>query len=138
LRKTLQRQAIIEELQSSKSHPTASEVHRAVRRRINNVSLGTIYRNLEKLVSAGMVRKLDMGKGEARFDMITEPHHHVRCSHCGLLADIDDIPEGILPAGFISENGFEITGYKLEYLGICSSCRTANNELESSYSKHSE
>ena len=84
-RKTAQRQAIMDELFNQLTHPTATELHRAVRKRISNISLGTIYRNLESMVKGGLARKIDMGKGEARFDAILTPHCHVKCSSCGRL-----------------------------------------------------
>ena len=67
-RKTRQREVIMEELAASKSHPTAAELYQTVRRRVPNISLGTVYRNLDLLSQAGTIQKLDTIGSEARFD----------------------------------------------------------------------
>ena len=67
-RNTRQRQVILEELQKLTSHPTAAVLYDIVRRRLPKISLGTVYRNLELLARMGMVQKLELAGGEARFD----------------------------------------------------------------------
>jgi len=79
LRITRQRRVILEELQRTKSHPTADELYRKVRRRLPRISLGTVYRNLELLSRSGLIRKLEIGGGKMRFDGIVEPHYHIHC-----------------------------------------------------------
>ncbi|MCF6287226.1 MAG: transcriptional repressor, partial [Candidatus Hydrogenedentes bacterium] len=64
-RMTRQRMVILEQLQAMHSHPTADELYVVVRRQLPNVSLGTIYRNLDVLTKSGQVRKLDSGGGHA-------------------------------------------------------------------------
>jgi Fur family ferric uptake transcriptional regulator len=115
---------IVEELRKSRSHPTATELYEASRRRLPRISLGTVYRNLNVLGRMGLVRKVEGPHGEARFDGNVEPHHHVRCIHCGGVADVVDLPDG--PRGEELEDvaGFEILGYRLEFIGICPECRT--------------
>ena len=60
-RNTKQRQVILEELQKVTSHPTAAGLYDIVRLRLPKISLGTVYRNLERLASAGTIRKLELG-----------------------------------------------------------------------------
>jgi Fur family ferric uptake transcriptional regulator len=123
-RNTRQRRVIVEELMKSSSHPTASELYEATRRRLPRISLGTVYRNLNLLGRMGLVRKVEGPGGEARFDGNVEPHHHVRCIHCGGVADVVDLPAG--PRGDELEDvgGYEILGYRLEFIGVCPECRT--------------
>ena len=57
MNKTVQRDAILAELRSVKSHPTADELYAALRVRMPQISLGTVYRNLEQMSQAGMIRQ---------------------------------------------------------------------------------
>jgi len=121
-RMTHQRRVILEELRDRGGHPTAEELHRRVRRRLPNISLGTVYRSLEVLARAGAVRPLYLGARRRRFDGQGEPHYHVRCTACGA---IRDVPAGLLPALDAPAEalcGFRITGHRLEFEGLCPRC----------------
>ncbi|MGA2033176.1 MAG: transcriptional repressor [Thermoguttaceae bacterium] len=122
-RNTRQRQMILEELLRLESHPTASGLYDVVRRRLPRISLGTVYRNLELLAQAGAIRKLDMGGAEARFDGNVHPHDHVRCVECGQMADVAVAPIDLSDRGPHDFHGYQILGRRLEFLGICPSCR---------------
>ncbi|MCI5226738.1 MAG: transcriptional repressor, partial [Candidatus Electrothrix sp. AX2] len=88
IRLTTQRQILLEELSKVSSHPTACELYEIVRKRLPRIGLGTVYRNLELMVHAGMIRKLELGGKQKRFDARTDLHYHVRCSFCGKMADL--------------------------------------------------
>lgn len=122
-RNTRQRTVVLEEVKQTTSHPTAMEVYEAARRRLPRISLGTVYRNLERLEEQGFIRKLDTGGGEARFDGDVEPHHHVRCVGCGVVGDVPGVAADAWPGGLPSVQGYEIVGYRLELAGVCSDCR---------------
>ena len=120
---TRQRRIILEELSTVRTHPTADEVHRMVRRRMPNISLGTVYRNLELLASQGAVKMLEHGTSKKRFDYNISEHYHVRCGKCGQTDDLDVRPLKSLKGITGETAGYEITGYSLEFEGICPDCR---------------
>jgi Fur family ferric uptake transcriptional regulator len=122
-RQTKQREVILDVLRKTDRHPTAGEIHEMVRRRIPRVSLGTIYRNLEILASCGMIRKIDTGFSQRRFDWDKEQHYHIRCLSCGLLEDAPLEPLSTLEGALEGSTTFEITGHQLEFQGLCPSCR---------------
>lgn len=122
-RKTRQRTVILEELRKVSSHPTAAELYEMARRRLPRISLGTVYRNLDRLARNGIIRKLELGGGEARFDGKLERHYHVRCVHCGQVDDIHAGRRDAVKGGFRSVHGYEILGYHLEFTGICPECK---------------
>jgi len=122
-RNTQQRRVIVDELRKHPTHPTAAELYEATRRRLPRISLGTVYRNLDVLGRMGVVRKIEVGGGEARFDLNVTPHHHVRCVHCSNVADVRDSPVALSTDGIEEIAGHEIVGYRLEFTGICSECR---------------
>ena len=125
-RNTPQRRVILEELQKSRSHPTAGELYQMVRRRLPKISLGTVYRNLDLLAEAGKIQKLDLGSSEARFDAETDAHYHVRCVRCGRVDDVANVPCDLVGDEFAEVAGYEILGHRLEFLGICPQCNHAH------------
>lgn len=122
-RNTRQRRVILEELQKLRSHPTVVVLHDIVRRRLPKISLGTVYRNLERLAEAGMVRKLDLHGTEAHFDGDLSPHDHIRCVQCGRVDDVPLVPLELSSTVREDQIGYQILGHRLELLGVCPECR---------------
>ena len=122
-RNTRQRQVVLEELQKIDFHPTAAELYELARRRLPRISLGTVYRNLELLVQMGVIRKVETTTNEARFDSQTDRHHHVHCIRCGRVADARGFAEEPAELAIENLNGFEIHGFRLDFVGICPDCQ---------------
>src|SRR5262245_62121758 len=76
-RYTSQRAAVFDYLEKVKTHPTAEEVYRAVRRQLPKISLATVYKALEALVAARLAAKLTNGDGAARYDCRGDDHYHL-------------------------------------------------------------
>lgn len=129
MRLTNQRRIILEELQAVTSHPTADEVYGMVRQKMPRISLGTVYRNLEVLSGLGLVRKLENGGGQKRFDGDVSPHHHIRCEMCGKVGDIFDAPDiSGIEHGLTTD--FLITDVALEFSGICPQCQAVEKQQQ--------
>lgn len=122
---TVQRQIILEELRRFPTHPTADEVFHRVRERLPQVSLGTVYRNLDVLVRTGHAVKLGAATAQARFDGDLDQHYHIRCVHCGRLDDADFDEPAKPPSARAHAPGYEVTGYRLEFEGVCPDCQEA-------------
>lgn len=122
-RQTKQREAILEELREATSHPTAVELYEMVRKRLPKISLGTVYRNLERLAEDGSIKKLESGNAQARFDGRREHHWHVRCVRCAGLSDLMEAP--VVPESVSSRDldGHVILGLRVEYVGVCPTCK---------------
>lgn len=119
---TEQRAAVYRSLCSTTEHPTADEVFTAVREQIADISLATVYKALETLVSCGLAMKLTYGDGSARYDARTDEHFHARCLRCGAVRDVQSSAiEGPLPE-IRPENGFRVEAYRLEVVGYCGAC----------------
>src|SRR5262245_60728321 len=88
-RPTRQRRAIFAALSTRHDHPTAETLHRAVRARVPDLSLATVYTTLEILVGAGLAGRLVGPDGVARYDARTDGHDHLRCLGCGRIDDVD-------------------------------------------------
>jgi Fur family transcriptional regulator, peroxide stress response regulator len=70
------------------THPTAEEVYRLVRKKISNVSLATVYRNLHLLAEEGKIREVQFQDDVIRYDGMLDAHEHFYCVTCGTVQDL--------------------------------------------------
>jgi Fe2+ or Zn2+ uptake regulation protein len=130
LRVTPQRGVILETVSHLGGHPTATEVFDQAVRRLPGLNVATVYRTLEALRLAGLVDGMDDG-GPARFSLrdLDHPHHHLVCSVCGSVAELD--PEPVL--GFAAQirrrNGFRLQTDHLALPGQCRKCAGRLQEM---------
>jgi Fe2+ or Zn2+ uptake regulation protein len=123
-RVTPQRLTIARVVRELDTHVTAEQVLSAVSDRLPGVSLPTIYATLDLLEELGSVRRVSAGGGAVLYDPRTHPHHHVVCTRCGAVADIDaPLDEGaVLDAA--REAGFEPERADTVVHGLCAACRS--------------
>jgi len=117
---TEQRSAVYRFLACTDQHPTADEVFTVVRREIPDISLATVYKALETLVSCGLAVKLTYGDDSARYDARTDDHYHSRCLGCGMVRDVPGEAE-VLPRLEVGDD-FRVQGYRVEVVGYCRHC----------------
>ena len=125
LRMTRQRRLILDELRTPGGHLTADEMYARVRAKLPNISLGTVYRNLEILSEAHLIRKLRLGCGRKQYDGGLHRHYHVRCVLCGKVSDVPAGSFGDLDAAASKTTDFGILGHELVFDGECPECRAA-------------
>jgi len=123
-RYTSQRAAVYSYLEKVETHPTAEEVCQAVRTKLPQISLATVYKALEALVEARLATKLTYGDGSARYDCRGEDHYHLRDVVTG---EVRDLPASFDPSlldkldpelvKMLAQHGFQVTGHRLEVLG---------------------
>ena len=130
MRMTSQREIILKELQDSHQHLTADELYERVKKIMPRISLATVYRNLETLSEAGIIGKLEISGRQKRFDFDVHPHDHIFCLECHRVDNIEFDRNLVNPAVVASDKGYRITGYRVEFKGICSACRTILNNKE--------
>ncbi len=128
LRMTNQREMILQELKKSKDHLTADELYERVKKKMPRISLATVYRNLEILSEAGMIGKLEVSGRQKRFDWDTGEHDHIHCIQCHR---VDNLNLNRKELGLLSSEtikGYRISGYRLEFSGVCSQCLKKNRK----------
>lgn len=123
LRMTHQREILLEELRNSGQHLSADELYERVRKIIPHISLATVYRNLEILADLGIVAKLEISGRQMRFDYDVAKHDHIFCIVCHRVDNIDVQEKQIPDIPALKEGGYSITGYRLEFAGICPKCQ---------------
>jgi Fe2+ or Zn2+ uptake regulation protein len=123
---TPQRQCIFRVLDGNGSHPTAHAVFRAVREEMPTISLRTVYQTLNDLVTLGEIHQVDVGTGATRFDPATSTHHHLVCTRCGAVRDVQ-CELGGLRLSARERQGFVIAGAEVIFRGLCAKCSQANS-----------
>ena len=114
-----QRERIYQAVRDSRAHPTAQMVYDILRPELPKLSLGTVYRNLQQMAAEGRLVQLD--GPVARFDAVLPPHAHIRCVHCGQMADLAVSYDPALDREAAGD-GWTVTGHELVFNGICSAC----------------
>lgn len=117
-RNTKQRELILNIINKSYSHFNAYEVYGLCKEKIPNISLGTVYRNLNSLVEDKCIRLIKIDDVSQRYDRIDDKHAHFICIRCGIIKDVHDR---------YFEDDFSIDGnmvidYEIDFKGICNEC----------------
>ena len=103
-----QRAAILSFLQSRRDHPTAETVYTSMKEAFPNISLGTVYRNLNQLAEAGMIAKHSFGVLSIdHFDYNTSPHYHFVCKCCNAVIDLPMEHSGFASIDEAASDGFD-------------------------------
>lgn len=122
-----QRELILKTLRENAIHPTAEQLCNIIHQDEPNVSLATIYRNLNLLAENGIIKKIDGLNDMAHFDHQTHNHYHFICSCCN---KVFDIPYNIAPnlaEAVNQETGLTVEAYDISFRGICNNCKKTNN-----------
>jgi Fur family peroxide stress response transcriptional regulator len=121
-KKSRQRERIYELLRGTETHPTASWIYDQLKGEFPDLSMGTVYRNLNILIEQDLIRKIDFGSTFDRFDANTEPHYHFICERCGSIADLELPMDYSLHGKVESSTGLKVKRHRIEFYGICKRC----------------
>ncbi len=118
-----QREIILRILTENPVHPTADTVYEMVRPVLPNISLATVYRNLNQLAENGVIRKIPALDDKAHFDHNLMPHYHFVCTKC---KKVYDVPYDIAPdlsGRLCDRTGMEAVAADVVFKGICNHCK---------------
>ncbi len=120
------RQAILDVLRKHPHPLTNKEIFAALP--AGQCDLATIYRSMHMLESMGMVKRFDFGDGTARYELLSEGddghHHHLICTQCAGVVEIEECFPAELEKKIGAERGFKFVTHKLEFFGICPQCQS--------------
>lgn len=124
-RVTSQRRAVAEALEGEHVHLTADEVHRRARLVLPEVSLATVYNTLNELVAMGEIAEVRHAPGPSRYDPNagSMPHHHLLCTTCGSLFDVD--ASTVAAPTLADGDGFQVDAVDVLFRGTCAACQAA-------------
>lgn len=112
-------------------HITAEELSEALK---NDVAKATIYRQLEKLVGEGSIRKYSLGKGNSSCYQLNrekhcELHYHLMCTECKKVIHLECEALDALSKHIASEHGFVLDSSRTVLYGQCASCRAKSKKI---------
>ena len=116
-----QRELIYENLKARCDHPTAEIIYTELKKDNPGLSLGTVYRNLNFLADAKMIRKLDVGQTTVHFDADLSAHHHFICNECQQVYDIFYDDE-LISNDVQKQTEHRIERTDLVFSGTCKNC----------------
>lgn len=122
LKYSRQRESIREFLMTREDHPTADVVYDNMKLIYPNISLGTVYRNLQLLSSIGQITKLVSIDGIDRFDGRTEKHNHFICNRCGRVMDLEMESIDYIKDTAAKNFQGQIQDYSARFFGLCEDC----------------
>lgn len=121
-RNTKQQALVIEAIHVLDNHPTAEQIYLYVKQKNSRISRSTAYRNLNKLVSGGVIQQVKT-RGSEHFEVRIDRHYHFECSVCGSIYDVKlpyDVKIDQLVSGAL---GGEVHFHRMIFEGICSKCK---------------
>ena len=117
------RAAILEALQGTKCHPTADWVYQRLKPQYPDLSLGTVYRNLNRFCETGQAISLGVIDGYEHFDGDTSPHAHLVCRQCGSVVDIFEVPFEKELFEVVSQRAdCQVESASITLQGLCPAC----------------
>ncbi len=123
-RQTKQKALILSAVQGTKTHPTAEQVYAMISDSMPGLSLGTVYRNLNRMAETGLIRRISVTNSPDRFDGDMKPHHHICCSECGKFGDFYEVAyDKSLDELIAEKSGFDITRHETVFYGSCQKCK---------------
>jgi Fur family transcriptional regulator, ferric uptake regulator len=125
---TPQRRAIVDIIiQNAGSHLTTEELYDLVKTECPEIGLATVYRTVQLLEELGVVSKLDLNDGCYRYELVREDenhqHHHLICSQCGNVIEVQGDLLEVLEHEIESKYDFKIKNHSVKFYGICSGCK---------------
>jgi Fur family peroxide stress response transcriptional regulator len=123
LKATAQRIEISRILNESRTHPSAEEVYREVKKKFPTISPATVYKTIRVLKKAGKVRELAFYDKKTRFNGNMQPHIHLICLRCNRIEDVIDRKVKDSLQHFSDKLSFKIEGERIDLYGICRECQ---------------
>ncbi len=123
LKITPQRQEILDILLRGE-HKSAEEIHKEISIKYPNISLDTVYRNLNTLKNLGFVITVNFADNKQRYEFYEQEnhHHHLICLGCGKQEDLDFCPLCFIDKAKLKEKNFTVKSHHFELFGYCSKC----------------
>lgn len=118
-----QREAILTFLRTRKDHPTAEVIYENLRSQLPNISMGTVYRNLDLLAKKGTIIQVEGNDSLMHYDADTSIHHHFVCKNCGCIQDIYFDSSALLENDAVKKTDNEIFSHAIYFYGLCHDCK---------------
>jgi Fur family transcriptional regulator, ferric uptake regulator len=124
LKMTRERRALLDHVLSVRGHFDVDDLLARLRKAGHHVSRATLYRNLPRLVDSGLIHKVEMARGQARYEIMLGRHHHdhMVCLGCGAILEFESPEVERIQRDVCRRKRFVMTGHTHQIRGYCSSC----------------
>lgn len=119
---THQREIIYRALSSTRTHPSPEAIFEVVKEQIPSISLGTVYKNIKTFVESGLLKEVSEHHGSLRLDANMSPHHHLVCSECKAILDLEETEVEPVRLKRRLPGGFRVHRFSVEVIGLCATC----------------
>lgn len=127
---TKQRQCIYDAIKSTQCHPDANWVYKKVCKKIPNISLGTIYRNINMLCNESKIKDISIEPGITRYEGNLSNHYHIICTKCSSIIDIENENASeinkLLEEKLLKDLQYSDLTCDIVFKGICDKCKELN------------
>lgn len=127
-RVTTPRRLLVRSLFEAAGHRTAEELAAEIQTRAPDVSISTVYRNLEELERLGVVVHAHLGHGPATYHLASAAHGHLACEKCDTHLELSDGFFADLRRRAIAEFGFAIDPRHFAVIGLCAACQAESED----------
>ncbi|GGJ29123.1 Fur family transcriptional regulator [Deinococcus roseus] len=131
LRPSAPRKTLLAYLMGCDHHPTPYELLEGLKLSGHPISIATLYQNLQVLSEAGLIRKFVDADGTARYDANTSAHHHLHCTACGRILDLDlsdELASALVALGTTAN--WQVQKIQLDLEGLCERCQIRLSALQ--------
>ncbi len=127
LKMTRERRAILAHVLSVRGHFDVDDLLARLRRSGHHASRATLYRTLPRLVESGLIHKVEMAGGQARYELMVGRHHHdhMICLGCGTILEFESAEVERIQEEVCRRKKFVMTGHTHQIRGYCASCAGA-------------
>lgn len=125
---TNQRRLVLRALMGQHSWVTPRQLHSLLQEEQPGIGQATVYRTLELLVDTGAAARFVQENNESKY-IYCPPrhHHHLVCTRCGLVKDVEACPLPAVGAALEKRTGFQINDHTITFFGYCADCRRTPN-----------
>jgi Fur family ferric uptake transcriptional regulator len=122
------RRAVVDQLSKENCCVTAQEIADSLRAEGSGIGIASVYRALEALQGVGLVQRVEVGEGGARYEAVVpggDHHHHVVCDGCGRISQFSDaaLERAIDRLG--RKLGHRVSAHEVLIRGRCARCERA-------------
>lgn len=126
---TTQRQAVVDVIEKNEGkHLSCEEIHQLVKKSHPEIGLATVYRTMMLLDRLELVYKQDLDDGLSRYELNTRKkdhkHHHLICTACGEILEVEDDLLESLEEEILKKNRFIVKDHRVKFYGLCEKCWT--------------
>ena len=137
LKRTAQRDLILEIFLQTEEHLSSEDLYWLVQREDASVGHTTVYRTLKLLTEAGLAREVRFGDGKTYYEhhYNQEHHDHMICTECGKVIEFFSAELEAMQDAMAEKFGFKLTHHNLRILGVCAECQVRETDLHSAASR---